>query len=62
MAISLLKVDTERIYSSLCKCFGDNDISWNNLMSIMMDSYNVMRGSKADFRNKNLWYSSARVT
>ena len=46
-AISLLKVDTESIYSSLRKHFGDNNISWDNLMSIMMDSCNVMRGSKA---------------
>ena len=41
MAISLLKVDTESIYSSLCKYFGDNNISWDNLMAIMMDSCNL---------------------
>ena len=46
-AICLLKVDTESIYSSLCKHFSENDLSWDNLISIMMDSCNVIRQSKA---------------
>ena len=51
-AVSLLKVDTESIYSSLCKYFGDNDISWDSLISIMMDSCNVIRGSKAGLETR----------
>ena len=51
-AISLLKVDTTSIYSSLCKYFGDNDIPWDNLMSMMMDSCNVMRDSKAGLETR----------
>lgn len=45
--VSLIKVDAQSIVNELEKLFGEKDLPWNNLISILMDSCNVIHGSKA---------------
>ncbi|XP_053397560.1 uncharacterized protein LOC128556423 [Mercenaria mercenaria] len=45
-ALELIKVDTASIYDALEELFEVNEIPWTNLVSILMDSCAVMRGSK----------------
>lgn len=46
VALDLVKVDTQSIYKALEELFAVNNIPWTNLVSILMDSCAVMRGSK----------------
>ena len=49
-SIELLKVDAELVFAAVKKVVEESCISWNNLMSILMDSCGVMRGSKTGLR------------
>ena len=49
---SLIKVDSQSIFNAVDKFFDDNEIPWENLVSILMDSCNVMRGSKSGFETR----------
>ena len=51
-AISLLKVDVDSIYKDITKYFQNYRIPWNNIISIMIDSCNVLRGSKSGFEKQ----------
>ncbi|KAM9386326.1 uncharacterized protein KZ484_007857 [Pholidichthys leucotaenia] len=45
-SVELFKVDTASVFSAIEKMFNDNNIPWENLVSVLMDSCSVMRGSK----------------
>lgn len=45
-AIELIKVDTDTLFNALVELFKEYDLSWDMLVSILMDSCAVMRGSK----------------
>ena len=45
-SIEVVKVDAKSLYSALVKLFDDYSLPWGNLVSILMDSCAVMRGSK----------------
>lgn len=45
-SINLKKVTAESLYKSLTDVFEEFNLPWSNLLSIMMDSCAVMRGSK----------------
>ncbi|XP_069128861.1 uncharacterized protein [Argopecten irradians] len=49
---SLVKVDSQAIFDEVDKFFTKHEIPWENLMSILMDSCNVMRGSKTGFETR----------
>ena len=46
-SVSLVKVDSASVYSEICKIMESNQIPWSNLISVLMDSCAVMRGSKS---------------
>ena len=46
-SISVIRVNSQSLLEELENIFSVNQIPWNNLMSILMDSCNVMRGSKS---------------
>lgn len=46
-SVELTKVDSESIYTTIADLVESNDIPWTHLVSILMDSCNVMRGKKA---------------
>jgi hypothetical protein len=48
-SIELVKVTSETVLQKICDLFSSNDIPWNNLVAILMDSCAVMRGSKSGF-------------
>lgn len=45
-SLSIIKVNSESLFQALSSLFDNLKIPWSNLMSILMDSCNVMRGSK----------------
>lgn len=45
-SVEVFKVDTKSILAALDSLFTDMKLPWKNLVSILMDSCNVMRGSK----------------
>ena len=45
-AIEIVKVNSENMFNAFVDLFEENDIPWNNLVSILMDSCAVMRGCK----------------
>jgi hypothetical protein len=45
-SLSMSKVSSESLFQELTKLFALYNIPWKNLISILMDSCNVMRGSK----------------
>ena len=48
-SISLISVTSETVFKEVDKIFLDHQIPYLNLMSILMDSCSVMRGSKSGF-------------
>jgi hypothetical protein len=46
-SVSVIRVTAEALYDEIVKIMEDNNIPWDNLMSVLMDSCNVMRGSKS---------------
>lgn len=51
-SFSIVKGDSETIFQEVVKKFEKNDIPWNDLMSILLDSCYVMRGVKAGWKQK----------
>ena len=51
-SLELIKVNSESLYDALVELFNKNDIPWENCVSILMDSCNVMRGSKSSLETK----------
>ncbi|GBL83146.1 hypothetical protein AVEN_165357-1 [Araneus ventricosus] len=45
---SVIRVTSESLFKEIVKVFQDHNIPWDNLMSILMDSCNVLLGSKSD--------------
>lgn len=48
-SLSMSKVSSETVFQELTKLFALHYIPWKNLISIIMDSCNVMRGRKTSF-------------
>ena len=48
-SISLIKADASSILKAVTTLMELKEIPWENLVSVLMDSYNVMRGSKSGF-------------
>ena len=48
----VIKATSEAIHDELKQVFKDKELPWTNLMSILMDSCNVMRGSKSGFETR----------
>ena len=46
MSIELIKVDSASIFQCINKFLNENNIPWTNLVSVLTDSCNVMRGKK----------------
>lgn len=46
-SISISKCNSESIFNALQALFAKHGLPWDNVMSIMMDSCNVMRGVKS---------------
>ena len=51
-SISCLKVDAETIYNELKDFFETLQLPWSNVMSMLMDSCSVMRGSKSGLEKR----------
>ncbi|GBL66512.1 hypothetical protein AVEN_259786-1 [Araneus ventricosus] len=45
--VSVIRVTSESLFKEIVKVFQDHNIPWDDLMSILMDLCNVMRGSKS---------------
>lgn len=45
-SFSVVKANSEALFQGIVKIFEENNIPWNNLMSVLLDSCNVMRGKK----------------
>ena len=46
-SLEVIKVDSQSLFDELDELFVKHNIPWTNLVSILMDSCNVMRGSKS---------------
>ena len=51
-SLELVKVNSESLYEALVELFSKHDIPWGNCVSILMDSCNVMRGSKSGLETR----------
>lgn len=51
-SFSIIKVDSESLYSALVNMFEEYKLPWGNLISVLMDSCNVMRGSKTGLETR----------
>ncbi len=51
-SFSIEKCDSETLYNELVKMFDEMNLPWENLISILMDSCNVMRGSKSGLETR----------
>lgn len=51
-SVNVFRVTAEAIFNEVIKVFEDNNIPWHNLMSVLMDSCNVMRGSKSGLEKR----------
>lgn len=51
-SIELVKVDSSSIFDAVKDLFETNAIPWTNLQSCLLDSCNVMRGSKSGFETR----------
>ena len=51
-SISLTKVSAENLLLEISNFFSENEVPWESLISVLMDSCRVMRGSKAGFETK----------
>lgn len=51
-SLSVNTVSAEKLFEEITKFLDDNNIPWENLMSILMDSCNVMRGSKTGLETR----------
>lgn len=51
-SLSCVKVDSATLFGEVVHLMERNEIPWNNMMSILMDSCNVMRGSKSGLETR----------
>lgn len=51
-SLSCIKVDSATLYEKIVQLIEKNEIPWDNMMSILMDSCNVMRGSKTGLETR----------
>lgn len=51
-SLELVKVNSESLYEALVDLFNKHEIPWGNCVSILMDSCNVMRGSKSGLETR----------
>lgn len=51
-SISVIKVDADTLFKALDSLFQKHEIPWENLVSVLMDSCAVMRGSKNGLEQK----------
>ena len=51
-SVSCIKVNSESLFNEVVEMMDKNQIPWKNLMSILMDSCNVMRGSKSGLETR----------
>lgn len=51
-SLSCIKVDSATLYGKIVQLMEKNEIPWDNIMSILMDSCNVMRGSKTGLETR----------
>lgn len=46
-SLSIIHVDSESVFNEISNLMSSKKIPWTNLVSVLMDSCNVMRGSKS---------------
>ena len=51
-SLELIKVNSESLYEALVELFSKHEIPWENCVSILMDSCNVMRESKSGLETR----------
>ena len=51
-SLEVIRVDAQTLLQALTNLFAENSIPWSNVMSILMDSCAVMRGSKSGLETK----------
>lgn len=51
-SLEIVKVNAASLEKVLCEFFEKNNIPWNNLVSMLMDSCAVMRGSKTGLETR----------
>ncbi|KAJ4940452.1 hypothetical protein JOQ06_026755 [Pogonophryne albipinna] len=51
-SLEVVKVNAASLEELICNFFKEKDIPWSNLVSIMLDSCNVMRGSKSGLETR----------
>lgn len=51
-SLSVITVTAENLFNAICMHFEEKDIPWINVMSILLDSCNVMRGSKTGLETR----------
>lgn len=51
-SLEIVKVNAASLEKVLCEFFEKNSIPWNNLVSMLMDSCAVMRGSKTGLETR----------
>lgn len=51
-SLTCVMVDSKSLYNKLVTLFQEKQVPWKNLMSVLMDSCNVMRGSKSGLERR----------
>lgn len=51
-SLEVFKVSAASLEGAMCHFFEEKDVPWSNLISIMLDSCNVMRGSKSGLETR----------
>lgn len=51
-SFTVTKVNSQSLFDQVVNVFRENDIPWKNLMAVLMDSCNVMRGNKSGFETR----------
>ena len=51
-SVSMIKVDSVSLFKTLENIFHEKEIPWKNLMSVLLDSCNVMRGKKSGLETR----------
>ncbi|XP_052795810.1 uncharacterized protein LOC128228504 [Mya arenaria] len=56
-SLDVIKVDAETLTEHIVSIFTENEIPWSNLVSVLMDSCSVMRGSKSGVETRLKQYA-----
>ena len=51
-SVEVIKVDAQSLFDVIVDMFTTHDIPWTNLISVLMDSCSVMRGSKSGLETR----------